>query len=106
MTDQFLGLIAVWLKEWGPGLLIALVMLFGLYKLLLKLGEKVGGKILGALEKPSSALEKQAVAMDRLTDSIKDYVICDRSDHREMIILLKLISERINALEESKKDGP
>ena len=43
MTDQFLGLIAVWLKEWGPGLLIALVMLFGLYKLLLKLGEKVSG---------------------------------------------------------------
>jgi hypothetical protein len=104
--DQLLGIFPGWIKELGPGLLVALIMLFGLYKLLLKLGEKVGGKILDALEKPAAALEKQAGAMDRLTDSIKDYVICDRSDHREMIILLKLISDRLNVLEERKKDGP
>ncbi len=104
MVEKFFGCLSGWITDWGPGLLIALIMLYGLYRLLLHLGKDVGMKIVGALEKPSSALHLQAEAMDRLTGSIKDYVNCDRSEHREMIILLKLISDRLNTLEERKKD--
>lgn len=103
--DSLLGCLIGWIRDWGPGLFIALIMLYGLYKLLLKLGKDVGIKIIGALEKPATALHLQAEAMDRLTGSIKDYVTHDRTEHREMIILLKLISDRLNKLEEREIHG-
>jgi len=91
-----------WITDWGPGLLIALIMLYGLYRLLLRLGEKVGIKILGALEKPSAALNQQAESMDRLTLSIKDYVGRDQSEHREIIMLQKIILDRIEGIKNGK----
>jgi hypothetical protein len=102
--DHFLGPFEIWFKEWGPGLLIALVMLYGLYQLMIKIGERVGIKIIEALEKPAAALDKQAGAMDRLSDTIKDYIICERSDHKEMIILLKITLEKIETLK-GERDG-
>jgi len=94
--EQSFGFFSGWIKDWGPGLLIALVMLYGLYRLLLRIGEKVGIKIIDALEKPAAALDKQALAMDRLTDTFRDYVTCDRAEHREIIILQKIILEKID----------
>lgn len=89
------------LFDWGPGLILAVVMLYGLYKLV----HSVGMKIVAALEKPTAALTTQANSMDRLTGSLQEYVARDRGEHREMIILLKLISSRMNTLEERKTDG-
>jgi hypothetical protein len=85
--------------RWGPGLLIAIVMLFGLYKLLLRMGKDVGMKIVTALEKPAAALNQQAASMDKLTNSIQDYVGRDQLEHKEIILLLKVISNKVNRIE-------
>ncbi len=90
--------------KWGPGLLISLIMLYGLYKLLLRLGKEVGVKVVGALEKPAAALNQQAASMDRLTSSIQEYVGRDQTEHKEIILLLKVISNKVNRIEEAK-DG-
>ncbi len=82
--------------EWGPGLLLSIVMIYAGYKLV----HSVGMKIVGALEKPTAALTTQADSMDRLTGSIQDYVARDRNEHREMIILLKVNAERLNQVVE------
>jgi len=95
MIEKFFGSLSGGITDWGPGLLIALIMLYGLYRLLLGLGEKVGIKILGALEKPTDALSQQAASMDRLTMSIKDYVGRDTNEHQEIIILQKVIRHEL-----------
>ena len=90
--------------ESGPGYILALIMLYGLYRII----RGVGMKIVGALDKPTAALTTQANSMDRLTGSIQEYVARDRSEHREMIILLKVNAERLNnvaeRIEEMKDD--
>jgi len=105
MIEKFFGSLSGQITDWGPGLLITLIMLYGLYRLLLGLGEKVGIKILGALEKPTDALSQQASSMDRLTASIKDYVSRDQSEHREIIILQKVILEEVRNLRGGKDGG-
>lgn len=86
------------IKAWGPGILIAFVMLYGLYKLLYKIATNVGLKIVGALEKPAEALSSQAQSMDRLTSSIQSYVGRDQSEHREIIILQKVILDEVRII--------
>jgi hypothetical protein len=81
--------------KWGPGLLIALFMLYGAYKLLLRLGRDVGMRIADAIEKPTAALTVQANSMDRLTTSIREYVGRDANEHQEIIILQKVIRQEI-----------
>jgi hypothetical protein len=83
------------LFEWGPGLLLAVIILYGIYKILLHFGREVGMKIIGALEKPAEALNKQAQSMDKLTNSIQDYVGRDANEHQEIIILQKVIRQEI-----------
>jgi hypothetical protein len=87
--------------EWGPGIIIALFMLYGLYRLI----KGVGLKIVGALEKPAEALTQQAEAltkqstsMDRLTGSIQEYVHRDTNEHQEIIILQKVIREELKGI--------
>lgn len=89
----------VWetIKAWGPGILLALFMLYGFYKLLFKIAMGVGLKIVAALEKP-------AASMDRLTSSIQDYVNRDQNEHRQIMIMLKVISKSVENLRE-EKDG-
>jgi len=100
MIERFFGCISGWITEWGPGLLIALIMLFGLYKLLFSLGQNVGIKIIAALDNPSQALNKQATSMERMTASLEEYISRDQSAHREIIILQKVTNERLeNVLE-------
>lgn len=93
------------LFEWGPGLLLSVIILFGLYKVLLRLGREVGLKIITALEKPAAALNQQAASMDKLTVSIKDYVGRDQNEHREIIILQKIILEKIEDLRRNGNGG-
>ncbi|MDI6755341.1 MAG: hypothetical protein QME78_13220 [Thermodesulfobacteriota bacterium] len=73
--------------KWGPGMILALVMLYGLYRVILKI-----------FDKPTQALMNQASSMDRLSTSIQEYVKQDRSEHREIIILQKVILEKIERL--------
>jgi hypothetical protein len=86
------------IKAWGPGAFFLLVMLYGAYKLLYKIGMNVGIKIVSALEKPAEALNSQARSMDRLTGSIETFVGRDQSEHREIMILQKVIIEKIENL--------
>jgi len=95
MMDDF-----VWIKAWGPGIVFAVLMLYGLYKLLYKISTEVGLKIVGALEKPAEALSKQANSMDRLTISIQDYVGRDGNEHQEIIILQKVIRQELKGVRE------
>jgi oligoribonuclease NrnB/cAMP/cGMP phosphodiesterase (DHH superfamily) len=72
----------------GTGAIIALVMLCGLYRLADKFGKQV-----------IEAQNRQAIAINDLTNAIKDSMTKDQSEHREIIILLKVISERIERIE-------
>ena len=83
------------LIDWGPGMLIAALMLYGLFRLI----KGIGLRIVEALEKPSGALNQQAMSMDRLTNALHAYVGRDLSEHREIIILQKIIIEKIERLE-------
>ncbi len=70
--------------EWGPGLILALFMLYGLYRVILKI-----------FDRPTQALMQQAQSMDRLTNSIQSYVNRDQIEHKEIIILQKVILEEV-----------
>ena len=91
------------IKSWGPGIFIAFIMLYGLYRLIFKIATNVGLKIVSALEKPAEALSSQARSMDRLTTSIENFVCRDQSEHREIIILQKVILEKIENMR--REDG-
>ncbi len=91
MWERIAGQLCASAIDWGPGLILAIIMLFGLFKLI----KNVGLKVVAALEKPAGALSQQAQSMDRLTNSIQDYVNRDQSDHKEIIILQKVIREEL-----------
>ena len=93
------------IKAWGPGMFIGLAVLYAGYKLLFNLGKYAIRKIGEALEKPAEALSSQARSMDRLTVSIKDYMGRDQSEHREIIILQKVILEEVRNLRGGKDGG-
>jgi hypothetical protein len=98
MIEIFTGKGFELLITWGPGLFIAALMLYGLYKLVYKIWMNIGLKIVEALEKPAAALSQQAQSMDRLTRSLEAYILRDQSEHREIIILLKINAERLDHL--------
>jgi hypothetical protein len=90
--------------DWGPFFILAVLMLYGLYRLV----RGVGMKVVGAMEKPAEALNKQAQSMDKLTNSIQEYVGRDQTEHKEIILLLKVVASKINRIEEAQneaKDG-
>ena len=100
--ETLLGYLPDWINKWGPLLLIILVMLYGLYRLVLKMINSatkvltgVGKDVILALDKPTDALSKQANSMDRMTDSINEYVGRDQSEHQEIIILQKVIRREL-----------
>ena len=105
--DALLGCLTGWVRDWGPGLLIALVMLYGLYRLIFYfikklycLAQEVGVSIVTAVEKSATALNLQAQSMDKLNNSIQGYVGRDETEHKEIILLLKVISNKVNRIEE------
>lgn len=75
--------------QWGPGMVLGIIILFGLYRL----AKTVGMKLV-------ASSEKQAIAIEGLTKSIEDFMARDNSEHREMIILLKVIMEKIEKMED------
>jgi len=70
--------------QWGPGMVIAAMVLFGLYRLANGIGMKL-----------VECSKKQAVAIEGLTRAIEESTSRDNNEHREIIIMLKVISEKI-----------
>ena len=77
------------MAEWGPGLLIGVMILAGLFRL----ADRVGMRLVAASEGQASALAAQAEAMQGLTTAIRDFVTRDNSEHREMLVLLRFIAQ-------------
>lgn len=89
---------------WGPGALIAGLIIYTLYRL----ANNIGLEFIKAQNAQALALGRQAQSMEGLRDSIGAFVNRDSLDHREMIILLKVIAEKMNNLEErscGRKEG-
>ena len=81
-------------------MIIAGLILYGLYRL----AHGIGLRIVAALEKPADALNRQAESMDKLTGSIQNFVDRDRSEHREMVVLQKVLVEGMGRLEGHLKE--
>ncbi len=88
----------------GVGGLIAVVIIFFTYKLASNLLLKVGSEMVGAFKSQAEAITRQATSMEGLTKSLQEYVTRDNSEHREIIILLKVMNERLQHMEE-KQNG-
>ncbi len=84
---------------WGPGAVIAAIIIFALYKL----ASKFGGQFIAAQERSANALGAQAQAMTALTKSLECYMSRDNAEHKEILIMLKLIWEKV---EKEKDSGP
>ncbi|MDA8087912.1 MAG: hypothetical protein M0Z75_14585 [Nitrospiraceae bacterium] len=80
----------------GGGLLIALVILLGLYRL----ADKHGTQFIAAQQAQAVAMGKQAESMDEMKSSIKEFIGRDNSEHREILILQKMTIGKLSGLEE------
>lgn len=80
----------------GTGSVIALVMLVGLYRILLGLGSG----FIEAQHRQAEALGEQARSVAGLTDSFRDFVGTDNTEHREMLVLLRFIAQQQKTFEE------
>lgn len=78
----------------GGGVAIAIVVLVGVYQLANKFAIKF-----------IRAQEDQAAAVNRLTDTLEKIINRDQNDHREMIILQKVMMEKLERLENTIEDG-
>jgi hypothetical protein len=85
---------------WGPGAIIAGLIIFALYKLALRFG----GEFIETQKRQAEALGAQAQAMTNLTKSIEGYMSRDNAEHKEMLIMLKLIWEKTEKKE--MENGP
>ena len=80
---------------WGPGALIAGLMIYAIYQF----ASDIGVKFIEVQKEQAQALGRQAQSMEGLKDSIQGFVLRDNNEHREMIILLKVIADKIERLE-------
>ncbi len=80
---------------WGPGAVIAGLMILALYKL----AKNIGLEFVSAQRSQAEALGKQAQSMEGLRESIQGYIVRESKEHREIVILQKVILDRIENLE-------
>ena len=81
---------------WGPGMLIAAILIAALYKL----ADKYLGEFIMAEQGQASSLAALARGTEGLRDSLQSFVTRDTQEHREMIILLKCVTDRLERFEE------
>jgi hypothetical protein len=74
----------------GTGALMALIILVGLYRI----ANRLGVEFVRAQKLQAEALAKQAQSLEGLRESIKDFIMRDNSEHREMLVLLKYIVQK------------
>lgn len=80
------------LASWGPGALIAGLMILAFYRL----AKGVLVKFVEAQQEQAKALGRQAQSMEGLRDALTVFVTRDNSEHREMLILLKVIASGVD----------
>ncbi len=88
---------------WGPAILI----LLGFYKLVLKLGgalKPFGEQFITAQQNQAAALTAQAEATKELTRNFQDYMNRDNTEHKEMLVLLRVIAKDIRGFEHVKNE--
>lgn len=83
---------------WGPGAVIAGLIIFAVYKL----ATNIGMKFIDAQKEQAVAQGRQAQSMEGLTDSIQSFLLKDNSEHREMLVLLRFIAQQQQSFEEIK----
>ena len=85
---SFINMNEVWaeLLIQAPGLILALLMLWGLYRLL----RDFGIDFIQAQKDQAVSMSSQAKSMTGLTRSIGEFIQRDNGDHAEMRILMKL----------------
>lgn len=81
---------------WGPGAVLAVVIIIAIYKL----AEKFIPEFIKTQIDLAEATGRQAQSMEGLKDSIQGFVTKDNTEHREIIILQKCIMEKIEHIEE------
>lgn len=84
----------------GVGGIVAIVIIYFTYKLAREVLLKIGSQVAVSLESAGSALTRQAQSIEGLSRSLQEFVARDNAEHREIIILLKVISERFDNLED------
>ena len=89
----------------GVGGIIAVIVIYLAYRLASDMMLKVGTEMVGAFKGQAEAMTRQAASMEGLTKSLQDYVTRDNSEHREIIILLKVMNERLLHMEEKQNGG-
>jgi hypothetical protein len=81
---------------WGPGMVIAGIMIAALYKL----ADKHLGEFIRAQQGQAASLAQLAQGTEGLRDSVQAFVARDNREHREMIILLKCVTDKLEKIEE------
>ena len=85
---------------WGPGAVLALAMIWALYKL----ADKHGGAFIAAQQAQATALTAQAQSMEGLKTSMQAFVAKDNGEHREMLLLLKYLAQDKQEMDELRQD--
>ncbi|MEN6375340.1 MAG: hypothetical protein ABFD75_11260 [Smithella sp.] len=88
---------------WGPGAIIAGILIWAAYRLLDKFIEKVvagmldiGQSFVTVQKEQAASMAKMAQGTEGLRDCINNFVNRDNQEHREIIILLKYTRDQIN----------
>jgi hypothetical protein len=97
-----------YLAYWGPGVIIAGLMIYAIIRLGDKFIERfVGGLVtigtdfVSAQKEQAASLAKMAQGTEGLRDCINAFVSRDNQAHREMIILQKFIRGEIQTIAEA-----
>lgn len=85
---------------WGPGAVLALAIIWALYKL----ADKHFGAFITAQQAQATALTAQAQSMEGLKTSIQAFVAKDNGEHREMLVLLKYIAQHQQEMDEVRRE--
>ena len=86
------------LSQNALGMLLALFILGGLYKLV----NKFGVRFIEAQDKQAEALSQQAQSLAALTTALRDSTARDNTEHREMLVLLRFIAQQQKDFDEVK----
>jgi hypothetical protein len=96
------------LAFWGPGAIIAALIILAFYRLADKFIEKfvsgfmeIGHEFISAQKEQAASMAKMAQGTEGLRDCINNFVNRDNQEHREIIILLKYTREQINQITET-----
>lgn len=85
---------------WGPGALLSGAMIYALYKLADTFIDKFAIDFIAAQKAQAESLGRLAQGAENLRDCINNFVERDNKEHREIIILLKYITEKVDRIEE------